>query len=268
MRFPRREHVVRNSVLFLLTLCLSFFVCLAQNKKSITNADIIRMSKKGLAENVIINAIDSSENEFDTSVDAIIKLHEDGVSSRVIEAMQKAQQKKRQPETTSPPKRIITTSPNIKIIDEPASKPPLQTREAGFFTFALDNCSKSGTSIACNFTVTNNGQDRQLSIRTANSNLIDDSNNEAPATHAGIAGKDATNSGIPRLRRDPSPVVLENTSIKLQVTFEGVSANAQRIGRLTVSFYVYGDVSRSEDFKVEFRNVSLAKPVVKETQHH
>ena len=267
MRFSCRKHVVRNSVLFVLTLCLSF-VCHAQVKKPITNADIIRMSKKGLAENVIINAIESSENEFDTSVDAIIKLHEDGVSSRVIEAMQKAQQKKKQPDTTSSSNRI-TTSPNIKIKDEPASKPaPVQTREAEFFTFALDSCSKSGTSIACNFTVTNNGKDRQLSIRTANSNLIDDSNNEAPATYAGIAGKDATNSGMPRLRRDPSPVVLENTAIKLQLTFEGVSANAQRIGRLTLSFYVYGDNSRLEDSKVEFRNVPLVKPAVKETQHH
>jgi hypothetical protein len=255
-------------MLLLLTFCLSLFVCHAQDKKPITNADIVRMSKKGLTENVIIKAIESAESEFDTSVDAIIKLHEDGVSSRVIEAMQEARQKKKQPETTSSSKPITTTSPNIKIIDQPASKPaPVQTQEAGFFTFALDNCSKSGTSIACNFTVANNGQDRQLSIRTGNSNLIDDSNNEAPATYAGIAGKDATNSGIPRLRRDPSPVVLENTSIKLQVTFDGVSANAQRIGRLTIAFYVYGDMSRSEDSKVEFRNVPLAKPAVKETDN-
>ena len=254
MRFPRREHIVRNSVLFVLTFCLSFFVCQAQNNKPITNADIVRMSKKGLAETVIINTVESSENEFDTSVDAIIKLHEDGVSSRVIEAMQKAQKGKKQPETTSSNKRFTTRSPNIKIIDEPPPKPtPIQTQEAGFFTFALDSCTKSGTSIACNFTVTNNGQDRQLSIRTGNSNLIDDSNNQASATHAGIAGKDATNSGIPTLRRDPSPIILENTSIKLQVRFDGVSANTQRIGRLTIAFYVFGDMSRSEDSKVEFR---------------
>jgi hypothetical protein len=61
-----------------------------QDRKPLTNADVTRMVKGGFAESVIINAIASSDTQFDVSLDALFKLKEAGVSQRVIEAMQSA----------------------------------------------------------------------------------------------------------------------------------------------------------------------------------
>jgi hypothetical protein len=67
---------------------------LPQDKKPLTNADITRMVKGGFAESVIINAIQSSDTQFDVSLDALFKLKEAGVSQRIIEVMQSAAARK------------------------------------------------------------------------------------------------------------------------------------------------------------------------------
>jgi hypothetical protein len=58
-----------------------------QDKQPVTNADIIRMIKSGLAETVVLSVIEANDSKFDVSVDALIGLKNAGISQKVIEAM-------------------------------------------------------------------------------------------------------------------------------------------------------------------------------------
>ena len=58
-----------------------------QQKQPLTNADIIRLVKSGLAEGVIISAIEANDTRFDVSADALISLKAAGVGQKIIEAM-------------------------------------------------------------------------------------------------------------------------------------------------------------------------------------
>lgn len=54
----------------------------------LTNADVIKMSKAGLGDEVIINTIESHIAAFDLSPDGIVALKKAGVSDPVVAAMQ------------------------------------------------------------------------------------------------------------------------------------------------------------------------------------
>jgi hypothetical protein len=56
----------------------------------LTNRDVLKMVKVKLADGIIISKIKSSACNFDTSVDALVKLKEAGVSDAVIQAMNDA----------------------------------------------------------------------------------------------------------------------------------------------------------------------------------
>lgn len=61
---------------------------LAQNAaKPLTNDDVVAMVKGGLAEGTIINAIGAQDSSFDVSAMALIKLKQQGVSAKVMDAM-------------------------------------------------------------------------------------------------------------------------------------------------------------------------------------
>lgn len=57
-------------------------------EKPLANADIVRLSKAGLADAVIIKVIEAGKSNFDLSVDNLIRLKTAGVSQAVIQAMQ------------------------------------------------------------------------------------------------------------------------------------------------------------------------------------
>lgn len=244
------KHISCRLFLFLLLAGSFHSAANAQiGRKPLTNEDVVRMTKKGLAESVIIGAIESQDNQFDLSADGLIKLHENGVSSKVIEAMQKAQRGNRQPDVSSGGRSRTaatpTPSPTPTPLPTPTPKPtPLQVHEAEFFTFALDKCDKSGTSAVCFLTVTNNGQDRKLEIVHHRSELIDDV--------GGVARGKRTEA----IRRGSlfhnSPTVLAGASVKVSVGFDGVSQDAKRVGRLSISVHTYG-----ASFEVQFRDVPL-----------
>lgn len=59
----------------------------AQDKKPISNSDVIEMSKAGLAPAVIISKIRTSRGSFDTELEALKALTDAGVSDQVIAAM-------------------------------------------------------------------------------------------------------------------------------------------------------------------------------------
>lgn len=62
----------------------------APSTEVLTNAEVMRMSKAGLPDSVIIGKIKSSRCRFDTSTDGLIKLKQAGLSNAVIQAMTEA----------------------------------------------------------------------------------------------------------------------------------------------------------------------------------
>src|SRR5580704_2626480 len=59
----------------------------AAQKKPLQNSDVVKMVKAGLGNDVVIQAINGRDQDFDLSTDALIQLKESGVSDPVIQAM-------------------------------------------------------------------------------------------------------------------------------------------------------------------------------------
>jgi hypothetical protein len=67
----------------------------AQQKSPLTNADVVKMVKAGLAESTIVAAIAANDTQFDLSPTGLQALNQAGVSSKVIRAMLAADAKKK-----------------------------------------------------------------------------------------------------------------------------------------------------------------------------
>ena len=74
-------------LLVALLLC-STFMAAAAKQKPLTNDDIVKMTKAGLDEDVIIGTMQSNANAFDVSPDGLITLKKAGVNAKVLHAMQ------------------------------------------------------------------------------------------------------------------------------------------------------------------------------------
>lgn len=70
-----------KNLIRMLFLCLP----LAALAASMTNDDVIRMVRGGLNDTTVIQAIDGSEPNFDTSPDGLVRLKQGGVSDAVIQ---------------------------------------------------------------------------------------------------------------------------------------------------------------------------------------
>jgi len=68
-------------------LCLVLCNSLVLSQTMMTNITVIKMTKAGLAEDIITNTIDSHPGTYDTSPDGLIALKNAGVSNKVIAAM-------------------------------------------------------------------------------------------------------------------------------------------------------------------------------------
>ncbi len=85
MRNARLLHLT-----FLLAISLAFAVpCLAQGStdSALSNADIGRMLKAGIPENIIVREIQMSKTELSTGAAALIELKNQGASERILEAV-------------------------------------------------------------------------------------------------------------------------------------------------------------------------------------
>ena len=67
----------------------------AQQKNPLTNADVVKMVKAGMAESTIVAAIAGNDTQFDLSSTGLQGLSQAGVSSKVIRAMLAAESKKK-----------------------------------------------------------------------------------------------------------------------------------------------------------------------------
>src|SRR5438045_4537897 len=83
--------------------CVAVLICavlftgfaLAQNNpKPLTNDDVAAMVKGGLPETTIINAINAQDSNFDVSAAALIKLKQQAVNAKIMDAMLAAANKK------------------------------------------------------------------------------------------------------------------------------------------------------------------------------
>jgi hypothetical protein len=111
-------------------LCVA--VSAQQAPQKLVNDDIIKMTREGFSEGVIVAVIEQSVPAFDVSVSALTALKDAGVSSKVMEAMLKAEAGKHSssesPRATAPP--VWSQPPAVApppSASAPAPAPPATT---------------------------------------------------------------------------------------------------------------------------------------------
>lgn len=145
-------------------------------------------------------------------------------------------------------------------ISVPTQQKPLQRKKEAFFTFDLQRCTSEGTTATCELLVTNTaGEDKPFEPDTGVSVLfgspnptaiIDDHGNEARIVDVTVANK----NGFVRSQ------LLSNLPVKVLLTFRGVDADARQVKRLVFNFTTKFSQAMFDDFRVEFRDVSLEQP--------
>ena len=97
-----------------LAILLMLPALVAQQKTTLTNADVIRMVKAGMPDATIVTGIAASDTQFDLSSAGLQSLSQAGVSVKVIRAMLAAESKKKDAAAAaenSAPAQEATTSP-------------------------------------------------------------------------------------------------------------------------------------------------------------
>lgn len=138
-----------------------------------------------------------------------------------------------------------------KIQPQTETKPPSLTKESNFFSFDLHKCGASGTSVICDFTVTNNDRDRVLQISA--SYLFDDFGHQYQSTRTQLASSQGSN---------PRVFLVAGVPTKGRITFEKVSVDASKITLFKLRCFLpvnQGPVLdlRGDRFEIEFRNILL-----------
>ena len=121
----------------------------------------------------------------------------------------------------------------------------LQKLDANFFTFELQRCLLSGTTVMCELTITNKGDDRQISFGSS-SRLFDDQGNEYEAERVRLASKEGYWADA---------ILVAGITVNLRLTFQNVSPRTRQITLLNLYVNVYRNGGR--DFNVQFRGISL-----------
>jgi S1-C subfamily serine protease len=78
---------MRNLIVSTAVVCLLLCAVVSAQESTLTNQDVLALTKAGLDKSVIITKIRASKSEFDSTTEAIIKLKEAGVADEVIAAM-------------------------------------------------------------------------------------------------------------------------------------------------------------------------------------
>lgn len=120
------SRLARVTLLFGLVLLFSSSVYAQKAKHVMTNDDVIKMVKGGFADDVLVALIESNDSDFDVSIGGLTALKEAGVGSKVMEAMLKAEAKKRQGGTASgsnaaePAQQAPSAPPQQPLVPNPA----------------------------------------------------------------------------------------------------------------------------------------------------
>jgi hypothetical protein len=110
-------------IIYVSALLLGGTILTAQQKNSpLTNNDVVKMVKAGLPEATIVDAIATSDPQFDLSSAGLQALSQAGVSSKVVRAMLAAESKKKE---AAPPVADNTPAPAASpdISSGPSSQP-------------------------------------------------------------------------------------------------------------------------------------------------
>lgn len=138
------------------------------------------------------------------------------------------------------------TSDALSSRTEPRQGPSIQKIDSNFFTFELQQCQMSGTSVTCDLMITNKGDDRRIGLGSR-TRLFDDQGNAYYAERVRVASTEARN-----VYQD----LVSGIAAKARFTFEGVTVQTRRITLLDISVSPSG-VSRGRSFNVQFRDVPL-----------
>jgi TolB-like protein len=114
--------------------------------------------------------------------------------------------------------------------------------DSHFFTIDLLGCRLSGSSVMCEFIITNNDRDRRLGIESGTT-MFDDFGNEVRSREVRIADKSGGSADA---------ALISGVPTKARVAFDGVSPEATKMTLFHLQFF--GDAGY---FAVEYRNVPL-----------
>ena len=118
------------------------------------------------------------------------------------------------------------------------------------FTFDMQTCKRSGSSVKCSLTITNNGQDKRLEILSyvhdTGTRAYDDYGNEYKAEPIQLANKSSD--------RSISNILVNDVPTKAILTFKGVASEAMMIALLKI----HANVDR-KSFFISLRNIPLNK---------
>src|SRR5712692_7828254 len=98
--------------LILVSLAIGFLstASLGQERKALTNKDVIDLVKQGLNESLILKAIQANDCDFDVSAQGLAQLQAGGVNQTIMEAMATAQTNKKSGSNGQPPAHSAATS--------------------------------------------------------------------------------------------------------------------------------------------------------------
>lgn len=135
---------------------------------------------------------------------------------------------------------ITKELPNI-VVKQDVSKSKIQ--ESNFFSFELKSCRTSGTTVVCDFTITNlDDTDRKLFAKSVE--MFDDSHNKSAGKGEIGANGIFLVSGTPKIHR---------------LQFTNVSPSAERISLITFKLATGTSYYNSDSFEIKFRDIALKK---------
>lgn len=120
--------------------------------------------------------------------------------------------------------------------------------ESDFFAWELHQCRLSGSSVICDFSVTNLDSDRQLGLQYT-SELFDNSGNRSQAAYVELAN--AKSGGF---TASAYSMLIKGVRTRARIRFDNVSPDATKISLLSLECTV-----NRKAFKIQIRDVPLLR---------
>jgi hypothetical protein len=108
----------KRTLLIAAILLLAAGAAFSQSNKPLANDDVVQMVKGGFDESTTIAAIEASDTNFDTSVQALMALKTAGISEKVISAMLAATKKKTEAAKPAAPAAAAAPAANPDVPDD------------------------------------------------------------------------------------------------------------------------------------------------------
>lgn len=138
-----------------------------------------------------------------------------------------------------------------------------QQQQANGFLFELKRCALSGSSVECDFLITNNKEDRELKVSSQGasyagvspSRLIDTDGIEHIASEVLLGSDGGGNARREYRGYETQSLLATGIPTRAKITFEEVSPNIEMARLVEITC-----LSSRSPFNVQFRNVPLVRP--------